>query len=301
LSGSYRRTVFSVDVDIGDPSNGRLAGIISVTPGFFDTVGMRLLRGRDFGDQDDVNRPMVAIVNEAAAKALWSGGDDPIDKRLRFLLQDWDVNVVGLVNTVTYARVNEAPQPIIYVPLKQHLSARSAVYVATTGDPDATAKAIRDSITFLEPALGSTRIRTGRQVLDQLLIERRLGAQLLGVFAAVALILAVFGTYGVVSYTVGQTTREIAIRVALGSTRGEIFVRAVGREAARVATGIVLGVFLEAVVTRLMARMLYGVDLFDPMSFGGAAALLLATALVACAVPVWRATKVNPMIVLRTE
>jgi putative ABC transport system permease protein len=301
LSGSYRRTVFSADVDIGDPSNGRLAGIISVTPRFFDTVGMRLLRGRDFVDEDGVNRPMVAIVNEAAAKALWPRGDDPIDKRLRFLLQDWDVNVVGLVNTVTYARVNEAPQPIIYVPVKQHLSARGAVYVATTRDPDATAKSIRDSILSLEPALVSTRIRTGRQVLDQVLVERRLGAQLLGVFGAVALVLAVFGTYGVASYTVSQTKREIAIRVALGSTRGEIFLRAVAHEGAAVGIGIVLGVLVEAVVTRVTASMLYGVEPFDPVSFGGAATVLLATAFVACAVPVWRATSVDPMIVLRAE
>jgi predicted permease len=300
LSGSYRRTVFSADVDINDPSNGKQSGVINVAPQFFDTVGMRLLHGRDFDDRDDVDRPMVAIVNEAAAKTLFAGGD-PLGKRLRFLLQDWDVSIVGVVNTVTYASVNEAPQPIIYMPLRQHLSAQGLVYVRTTGDPDAAAKTIRESITSIEPALGSTRIRTGRQILDALLTERRLGAQLLGAFGIVALSLAVLGTYGVVSYTVGQTRREIGIRIALGSTRGEIFLRALAHSLAGVAAGIVLGLILETVVTRLTASMLYGVGVLDPVAFGGAAAVLLATAFVACAVPVWRATNVDPMIVLRTE
>jgi predicted permease len=300
LSGSFRRTVFSADGDISDPSNGRLAGIVGVAPRFFDTVGIRL-RGRDFDDRDDLDRPMVAIVNAAAAKALWPGGDDPIGKRLRFLLQDWDVAVVGLANTVTYASVNEAPQPIIYMPLKQHLSPEGTVYVRTTGDPEAVAKTVRASVTSLEPALGSTRIRTGRQVLDQLLTERRLGAQLLGAFGIVALSLAVLGTYGVISYIVSQTKREIGIRTALGSTRREIFLRSLAHSLAAVVAGIVVGLLLEVGVTRLTASMLYGVGMFDPVSFGAAVAVLLATALVACAVPVWRATDVDPMIVFRTE
>jgi len=301
LSGSYRRTVFPADVDTSDPSNGRLTGVISVSPRFIDTIGMRLLRGRDFDNRDDADRPLVALVNEAAARTLWPAGGDPIGKRLRFLLQDWDISVVGLVNTVTYASVNEAPQPIIYVPMKQHLSDRGTVYVRTTGDPGAVAQSVRAEVASLEPALASTRIRTGRQELDQLLIERRLGAQLLGAFGLVALLLAVLGTYGVVSYTVGQTRREIGIRVALGSTRVDVFRRALAHNVAYVMAGVVLGIVLETLVIRSTAHLLYGIDAFDPVSFSAAAALLLATAFIACAVPVWRATSVDPMIVLRSE
>ncbi|HTG90264.1 MAG TPA: ABC transporter permease [Vicinamibacterales bacterium] len=300
LSGSFRRTVFPAETDISDPSNGRLVGIIDVTPRFFETVGMPVLRGRDFDDRDDVDRPMVAVVNQAAAKTLWPG-EDPIGKRVRFLLQDWDVSVIGVVTDVTYARVTEAPQPIIYAPLKQHLSSQATVYVNVTGDVDAAAKTIRSSVTSLEPALSSTRIRTGKQVLDQVLTERRIGAQALGSFGMAALLLAVLGTYGVVSYTVVETRREIGIRVALGSSRGEIFRRALAHSLAGVVAGVVLGLFFAAIMTRLVASLLFGVGRFDPISFAGAAALLLATALVACAVPVWRATGVDPTIVLRVE
>jgi len=300
LSGSFRRTVFPAETDISDPSNGRLVGIIDVTPRFFETVGMPVLRGRDFDDRDDVDRPMVAVVNQTAAKTLWPG-EDPIGKRVRFLLQDWDVSVIGVVTDVTYARVNEAPQPIIYASLKQHLSSQATVYVNVTGDVDAAAKTIRSSVTSLEPALSSTRIRTGKQVLDQVLTERRIGAQALGSFGMAALLLAVLGTYGVVSYTVVETRREIGIRVALGSSRGEIFRRALAHSLAGVVAGVVLGLFFAAIMTRLVASLLFGVGRFDPISFAGAAALLLATALVACAVPVWRATGVDPTIVLRVE
>jgi putative ABC transport system permease protein len=300
LSGSYRRTAFPAETDISDPSNGRLVGIIGVTPRFFDTVGMQMPRGRDFDDRDDVDRPMVAVVNETAVKRLWSGAD-PIGRRVRFLLQDWDVSVVGVVNDVTYARVNELPQPIIYVPLKQHLSAQATVYVSVTGDADAAANAVRASVTSLEPALSAIRIRTGEQVLDQMLTERRLGAQLLGTFGIVALVLAVLGTYGVVSYTVMETRREIGIRVALGASRGEIVLSSLARNLGAVAAGLALGLFLEALGTKLVAGMLFGVGRLDPISFGAATALLLATAVVACALPVWRATGADVTIVLRSE
>ena len=113
--------------------------------------------------------------NQAAAKTLWPG-EDPIGKRVRFLLQDWDVSVIGVVTDVTYARVTEAPQPIIYAPLKQHLSSQATVYVNVTGDVDAAAKTIRSSVTSLEPALSSTRIRTGKQVLDQVLTRSQRAA-----------------------------------------------------------------------------------------------------------------------------
>jgi predicted permease len=301
LSGSYRRTVFPAEVDASDPSNGRLNGIIAVSPRFFETAGMRMLVGRDFDDRDDVDRPMVAIVNEAAAKILWPAADDPMGKRLRFLLQDWDVSVVAVVSNVTYARVNEGPQPIVYVPLKQHPAAQATVYVRSTGDPQAAAKTMRETIASLDPALASTRIRTGREVLDELLTERRLAAQLFAAFGIVSLVLSILGTYSVVSYTVGETKREIGIRVALGSTRAEIVLRALVLNLGGVTAGIVLGLLLEAIVTRFTASMLYGVGVFDPLSFSGAAAVLLFTAFVACAVPAWRATNVDPTIVLRTE
>jgi predicted permease len=300
LSGSYRRTVFPGDVDTGDPSNGRLTGIVAVTPRFFETVAMRLLRGRDFDDRDEADRPLVAIVNEAAARTLF-GEAEPIGTRLRFLLQDWDVRVVGVVNTVVYASVNEAPQPIIYVPWRQHPAGQATLYVKTMGDPDATARAIRTAVTALEPRFGSTRLRTGRQLLDQFLTTRRLGAQLLGAFGGVALVLAVLGAYGVVAYTVGQTTREIAIRVALGSTRREMFGRALCRSLSSVAAGIGAGLLLETAVSRSIGRMLFRVGELDPLSFAGAAAVLAAAASIACAIPVWRATAVDPMTVLRSE
>jgi len=299
LAGTFRRTAFPAELDSTDPANGTLSGTESVGPGFVSTAGMRLRRGRDFDEHDDPNAPMVALVNEAAAAAIWHGAD-PVGKRLRFLATNWDVHVIGVVNTVTSLDVGEPPQPIVYFPFKQHPSVRATIY-ARTEHPSAVAGAAHRLVASLEPRLQSARIRTGTEMLDRLLANRRVGTEVLTAFSLVALVLAGLGTYGVVTYGVSQRRRELAIRVALGSSTTRIVRQIVASSLMTSACGVLVGLVMSALGGASIANLLYGVRAFDGPSFALSGAILLAVALLAAWIPARRATRADPMTVLRGE
>jgi putative ABC transport system permease protein len=300
LVGSYRRTVFPADVDVTDPSNGRLSGIISVSPGFFRAVRTRFIRGRDFDDHDDLDRPMVAVINETAARMLWPR-QDVLGKRLRFLLLDWDVIVVGVVGTVTYQSLGEVPQPIVYLPLKQHPARQGAFYVRTNAKSGAALKDVQAILAGIEPALPPIKIRTGHEVLDQWLMPRRIGAQLLVALGAVGLLLAVLGTYGVMSYATGQRRREIAIRLALGASRFRALRHVLLQGLVTILIGVALGSLLAFVSARAVLGLLYGVSASDNTSLALSSGALALAGFVACGIPALKAVKVDPTAILRSE
>jgi len=300
FSGGLERTTFTDGVDTSDPRNGKLTPIIATAPGYFSAAGITLQSGRDFTESDDANSAMVAVVNRALADSFWPG-QNPIGKHLHFLGETWDVDVVGEVNTVKYATLGEPPQAIVYMPLKQHYSAFVTLYVRTKGDPTKAIASVRSTVQSLIPSVPLLRVQTVGQVLVQSLAAPRVGAELLGTFGLLALVLAAIGTYGVMSYSVSQRAHEIGIRMALGAQRGDVLRLILANGLAMVVAGVVVGLGISTLLARSMSALLYGIGMFDAPSFLITAALLILVAMAACYVPARRAMGVAPMEALRYE
>lgn len=298
-TGAIARTVFN-SPDNSDPAKGKLTAMVVVQPGFFSAAGMTVIRGRDFTDLDTPQTAWVAIVNTAAAQQFWPG-EDPVGKHLTYLGENWDVNVVGEVNTVKFQTLGEPPRPAIYMALKQQFNPALFFWVRTKGDPRAALASVRSAVQSVNSAIPLRRQLTGDEILDQSLSAPRLGAELLGGFGFLALALAAMGTYGVMSYSVSQRTREIGIRMALGAQRGDVTRLVLAGGMAMVAVGVAVGFGFSILLTHSMNSLLYGIGSFDVPSFIGTSILLVGVALAACAVPARRAARVDPMLALRYE
>ena len=205
------------------------------------------------------------------------------------MLTNWNIEVVGVVNTEKFQTLGEDPQPIVYVPMKQHTVPGAFMWIRTKGAPDDAIAGVRNAIKSLAP--GPLRnLRPVSFFLDQSLAAPKLGAELLGGFGVLALILAAMGTYGVMSYSVTQRTQEIGIRVAMGAQREDVL-----------RVGVAVGLVFSTLLTNSMHRLLFGIGFFDPAAFFATAALLVLVALVACWIPARRASRVDPMVALRYE
>src|SRR5947209_6851921 len=300
FNGGIERTTFTDGADMSDPRNGKQTPIFVVKPGFFSASGMSLLRGRDFTDQDDTKGSLVAVINQAAAQQFWPG-EEPLGKHLHFLLTTWDVTVVGLVNNAKYLTLGDPPKPIIYFPLKQQFTAAVFLWVHTKGEPNAAVNTIASALKSIDPTVPLNRVITVNELLDQSLAAPKLGAELLGGFGLLALILAAMGTYGVMSYSVSQRTRELGLRMALGAQRRDVIGMVISTGMMMVAVGVVAGLALSCLAAYLMNSLLYGIGIFDAPSFLSTAALLVLVALLPCLIPARRASRVDPMIALRYE
>lgn len=300
FNGGIERTTFTDGSDMSDPRNGKQTPIFVVKPGFFSASGMTLLQGRDFTEQDDAKGQLVAVVNQAAAQQFWPG-ENPLGKHLHFLLQTWDVNVIGLVNNAKYQTLGEPPKPIIYFPLRQQFMPAVFLWVRTKGEPNAAVNTITSTLKSIDPTVPLNRVITVNELLDQSLAAPKLGAELLGGFGLLALILAAMGTYGVMSYSVSQRTRELGLRMALGAQRRDVISMVIGTGMRMVAVGVVAGLAVSCIAAYLMNSLLYGIGIFDAPSFLSTAALLIVVALLACLIPARRASRVDPMIALRYE
>lgn len=300
FTGGLQRTTFTDGVDTSDPRNGKLTPLIAVAPGFFRTAGIPLLSGRAFTDQDNETGAMAAVVNKAMAENFWPG-QDPIGKHVHFLGETWDIVVVGEVSTVKYLTLGEPPQAIIYVPLKQHYAPAVTLYVRTKDDPEKALASIRSTVQSLIPTVPLTNVRTVEQTIMQSLTAPRIGAELLGTFGLLALILAAIGTYGVMSYSVSQRTQEIGIRMSLGAQARDVGQLILASGLAMVASGVAAGLVFSALLARAMNSLLFGIGSFDAPSFLGTATLLIFVAMAACWIPARRAMRVDPLIALRYE
>lgn len=300
FNGSLQRTTFTDGVDITDARNGKLTPVIATAPRFFSAAGISLLDGRDFNDSDDPNSAMVAVINRAAAEGFWPG-QDPIGKHLHFFGETWDVTVVGEVNTVKYLTLGETPQAIVYFPLKQHYSPAVTVYVRTKGDPAKALGSVRSTVQSIAPTLPIIRLQTVGEVLVQSLTAPRLGAQLLGAFGLLALVLAAIGTYGVMSYSVSQRRQEIGVRMAMGAQRSDVMRLILANGLAMVIAGVAVGMIMASLLARTMSALLFGIGLFDAPSFLITAALLILVAMAACSFPARTAMRVSPIVALRYE
>ncbi len=270
---------------------------------YFKAMGIRLKAGRFFqeGDGRDANR--VVIVNETFVKTFWPGAGDPIGRRIRTPGDDqasW-IRVIGVVEDVKHYGLERPMRPGIYLPLEMNPAEALSVAVRTHGDPAAFTATARAAIRELDPELPLYRVRTMEEALRRSMAQRSLYSWLLGVFAAIALVMALGGTYGVTSYLVSQRTREIGIRVALGARTADITRAVLGTSLVIVAVGLAAGFASSLGVGRLLGDMLFGVPPQDARVLFGTALVLVATAVGANWFPARRAARVDPMRSLRAE
>ena len=285
-----------------EPKNANQAPIVlttSISLDYFRTMETRLLQGRDFTAQDVAQSPPVAIVNEAFARRFWPG-ENPIGKRFNFTTGNW-IEIVGVAQDGKYSSVDEKPESFVYLPLAQNYEGQVTLIARGAGDPNLLTAAIRNAVREVDGNLPLYNARTMVEHMELPLQPARIAATALGGFGALALLLAAVGVFGVMSSAVTQRTREIGVRMALGAGSMEILKLIVGQGALLVGIGVVIGLGAAVLGTRLLANYLFGLSALDPLTFVGVTALLTATAFLACYLPARRATKVDPMVVLRQE
>jgi predicted permease len=271
----------------------------SASPGFLQALGVNLLQGRDFTEQDDETKPLVAIVNETFARRFWPN-EAPIGKRLSFKdPQGAWIEVVGVIQDGKYFSLNENATPLVYSSLKQSKSSTLTLIVRTLGEPQGVISAVRREIFQLDATLPVFNVQTMVEHMNPPLFPMRVAATMLTGFGLLALTLAAIGILGVISYVVSQRTREIGIRMALGADPSQVFRLVVGYGLFLTAIGIVFGLAFAFVITRLLSSMLYDVSAIDPLTFVSALLLLSSIAFLACSVPAYRAMKVDPISALQ--
>ena len=277
--------------------------IDSVTAGYFETVGMRLLQGRDVAETDVATAPRVVVVNEALALAYFETLD-VVGRRISFGSlgpnTPW-LTIVGVVGNARRSGPELDARAETYFPHPQRPSGSMTLVVKTAGDPLSLTPAIRQVVQRLDPAQPIARVSALATMLDARLAERRFVLSLLGGFALVALLLSAIGMYGVMAYTVGRRRHEFGVRAALGATRVDLSRLVLRQGALVIAVGGLLGIGGAFAVTRLMERLLFGVSATDPLVFAAVTWLLSVTALLACWLPARKAASVDPMGVLRQE
>jgi putative ABC transport system permease protein len=273
-----------------------------VGPEYFAAIGTPLVRGRDFTPQDDASHPGVAIVNETMARRYWPN-EEALGKRLRLSRRDGpQLEVIGIARDGKYRQYIEDPLPCIFMPWNQQYRGRMTLVLHTTGDSSALAAALRRDVAMLDPNLPLYDLKTMEAHLGgRLMLGPGLAASLLGTCSLIGLLLAAVGTYGVVTYTVMQGTRDIGIRLALGAQMRDVLVLAIWQGIKPVVIGATIGLAAAIGLTRLLRNLLFGVSATDPLTFAVVSLLLLLIALLACYLPARRATKVDPMVALRFE
>ncbi len=273
----------------------------TVSDGDFKTLGIGLLRGRDFNNLDTKDAPGVAIVNQAFAQRTWPG-EDPIGKRISMESGDGPfLEIVGVVNTVKYVFIGEDPRPYLYLPFAQNYKSDMHLLVRTRGEPLGLVAPVREAIRSLDATVSPSDTRVLSDWIGVALLPARFAGALFGVFGALALLLATVGLYGVMSFTVGQRTREIGVRMALGARRQNVIALVLRRGAGLTLIGLVVGLVMSFVATRLVSALLYGITATDPVTFVGVSLILASVTLLACYLPARRATKINPVVALRVE
>ena len=276
-----------------------LSGV--ATPGYFATMRIPIVAGREFGEADGPGAPRVAIVNRVLAERVW-GGANPVGKRFRFGHNDstW-FTVVGVAREVKHNKLNEEDVEQLYLALAQAPWRTLSMVVRTPGDAAALAPAVRSAVRAIDPDLPLTRVQTMAEVVRTRMFESRVYGSMFAVFALVALLLASVGLYGVMSYTVAQRTHEVGVRVALGALPNDVIRLMVRRGARLIAFGLAIGVPAAFLLARVLRGALYGVSASDPATFTAIALLLSGVALLASYLPARRAARVEPMVALRTE
>src|SRR6266550_1121726 len=284
----------------GGPADSSLNSVNSnvVGPKYFQTMGISLLRGRDFDSRDTEDKPGVVIVNESFAQRHFLG-QEIIGRRISFngATGPWR-EIVGVVRDSKYLTLSEPPTPVAYLPLQQNHETGMTLHVRASGNPSTVIAAVRNQVQLIEKNLPVNNPTPMNEWIVNSLYAARMGAILLGVFATLALLLASIGLYGVMSFAVSQRTREFGIRMALGARASDVFKLVLRHGMGVVACGVAIGLGVAVIVTRLLSSFLYGVSTTDGLTFAAIPVVLALVAGIACYIPARRATKVDPLIAL---
>jgi putative ABC transport system permease protein len=304
IDGSFWNSVFiAADKPVPPRPNLPNSAYTPVSANYFEAMGIRLLKGRGFNSADRGDSAKVVVINETLARRIWPG-EDPIGKRVK---QGWPESqapwreVVGVVADVKLNGLERDTPMQTYMPLVQEPWRQVGLAVRTVGDPLNAANAVEGAIHSIDKDLPVSTIRSMEQLLGISLAQRRLTMTLLLSFAALALLLASVGIYGVISYSVRQRTRELGIRMALGAKRRDVLKMILAQGLKLALIGVAIGLLTAFALTRWMETLLFNVRPADPLTFAVIPAVLLLVALIACWIPARRATKVDPMVALRCE
>ncbi len=300
--GGWDSRVFPAEVAPAAGDEGLKTDINAVSPSYFATLGIQLLRGRGFTSADRTGSPPVAVINQAMADQLWPGMD-PVGRRFRVGREgDVVIDVVGVVRTARYRTLTEADRPFFYRPFGQVYRPSMTLHVrAAAGDPYALVPVIRRELDGLDRDLPLSRVRTLAERVDGSVGAERTVATLVTLYGALALVLAAVGLYGSMAYSVSRRTREIGLRMALGAPRSGVLRHVLG-QALRVAmVGVLIGLVIAVPATRYLRSQLYGVDPNDPLTLVAVLLILAGTAVAAAFAPARRATRVDPVEALRSD
>ena len=300
FGGGIAGTIFREGEQTDPNKGGTLVNFDDVTPGHFETMRIPLLRGRDFTDFDRENTTPVVVINEAMAKIVWPG-EEALGKRFAIVNTTNLLQVVGVVGTTVIGQIGEDPQPVAYFPMRQQYSPFATLVVRTTGNPEPLLGTVRTQVQQIDKNLAFTNGQTVQQILGQGLWAARMGAALLGLFGALALLLASIGIYGVLAYSVAQRTSEIGLRMALGAQPRQVLGLVLKQGMLLALIGASLGILVALPVARLASGLLYGVSATDPLTYAAITLLLMSVALLACYLPARRATRIDPLVALRVD
>jgi predicted permease len=301
LFGGEGRTVVIEGRDLTDQHNRKFANYSPITPGYFQTMGIQLLRGRNFNEHDaEKNAAPVAIIDETMANEFWPN-EDALGRRFRFLVFKTPIEVIGIARNSKATTLGEIPTPMVYQPLNELTDTGITLFVHTTGAPGVMLSEIRQIIRAVDVHIPITYEKTIRDHMAIALWPSWMGAMLLGSLGLLAFILASMGVYGVMAYSVTQRTRELGIRMALGAQTGQVIQLVLRQGMFLAAIGLGFGLLAAFGSTRLAGSLLYGVNPSDPFIFVGVTSLLALAAFAACYFPARRALKIDPVVALRTE
>jgi len=290
----------SVEVEGYTPATGEEMSVYysSVGTGYFDTLGMALVEGRDFSERDSADAPFVVIINETMARRYWTEGRS-LGGRVK--IGDRWAAVVGVARDAKYSSMSETPRSFMYLAVDQLYRPNMRLIVRTAGTPDAMVGAVREALRRVDPSLPLFDVQTLAQHIAFAFFLFEMAATLLGVFGATATLLAALGLYGVVAHSVGMRTREIGVRMSLGATASDVRQMVVRQGLGLAGLGIALGLGAALGVTRLFSSQLLGISPYAPASYTATALLLVATTAAACYLPARRAARLDPVSALRTE
>jgi putative ABC transport system permease protein len=272
----------------------------TATPKYFETMGIPLLQGRLFGNEDQEKTPAVVVINRTMAQRFWPD-QDSLGKQVKFPSDNSVATVIGVVGDAKHFWLDEEQKPQMYDAYSQDPGIFATAVVRTSVEPLSLTEPVRRAIWSVDPDQPLWKIRTVDFLVQRSTADRKFLMGLMGIFASLALILTILGLYGVISYLVNQRTQEIGIRMALGAQMRDVMKMVLKQGMVLVFTGIGLGLAAAWVLTRLMSSLLYRVSATDPLTFGGISLLLIVVALLACYLPARRATKVDPLVALRYE
>ena len=306
FGGGWSTSSFNIENLIVPPGqNGPWGDVRIVSPEFFNALRIPLRRGRYFDAQDTRSSPQVTIIDDEFARKYFTGVD-PIGKRITFGAapgkrdSTW-ITIVGVVGHAAHEGLDAERRIQYYFPVSQVGLRNMTVAARTVGNPAAVLPALRQAVRSIDPNLPLSGVNTMDKLVESSVGQRKLSMMLLGLFSAIAMVLASIGIYGVMSYSVAQRTRELGIRMALGAVRSRVLLLVVGQGMTLAGAGVAIGLVGAFGLTRLLTSQLFGVGATDPSTFALVSALLIAIALVATLVPALRATRVDPVVALRDE